>query len=292
MMRATTTRSSTRPLPDHPRAGTAADLPATTGTSPATSRRTRRGAPVLLVWLCTACAGRDAASNQPAHTPPEILPAAATSDTSTVPPATPEPAPEPSQEPAVTAMTADPPAADDGAFSTAYDLVEEAPTLELAAPGLRLDLGTGLHLGATLGRWRTGWGRDGTDDGRTVIVAARSPVRLYLPADAIRGTTMRVTARALGGRRVTADADGEPLGDGMLPNAAYGAVDFAVPDSLSGLVTVKLAFRGAGRDPHLGPGAALVDRIDFLDAAQAAEVPAAAPDVAAAAATADFAAEA
>ncbi|MBN1774801.1 MAG: sulfatase [Deltaproteobacteria bacterium] len=243
--------------------------------------RTSTAAPTLLLAaLCATCAGRDAASNRPASALPDERPAEhATADADAAAEDAAEPTPpEPAHDPP-TAMPAEPAAAaeSDGTFLTAYDLVREAPVLELAAPGLRLDLGTGLHVGATLGRWRSGWGRDGTDADRSVIVAARSPVRLYLPADAIRGTTMRVTARALGGRRVTADADGEPLGDGTLPNAAYGAVDFPLPETLSGLVTVKLTFRGSGRDPELGRGAALVDRIDFLSAEQA-EPPAAGGD--------------
>jgi len=284
-MRTNPTRSSLRPFREAPPTG------GTTGAAPAGRRRGHPAASLLLAWLCAACAGRDAPSNLPARTPRGTRTAAAASAVSASPRAMAEPVAGPPPAPAtLAAMPADPAAEEDDAFAIAYDLVREAPTLEVAAPGLRLDLGTGLHVGATLGRWRTGWGRDGTDGGRTVIVAARSPVRLYLPADAIRGTTMRVTARPLGGRRVTADADGEPLGDGMLPSAAYGTVDFAVPDTLSGLVTVTLAFRGSGRDPRLGPGAALVDRIDFLDAAQVEEVPGAAADEAAAA-TMDFAVE-
>ena len=250
------------------------------------------GGLLLLAWLAATCAGREPGPGGPA-TPPADPPADAAAAEPAPPAETPPepPPPEPPPDPPPTAP--DEPTATDETFLTAVDLVHEAPTLELAAPGLRLDLGTGLHVGATLGRWRSGWGRDGEDAERSVIVAARSPVRLYLPADAIRGTTMRVTARALGGRRVTADADGEPLGDGMLPNAAYGAVDFEVPQTVAGLVTVKLTFRGSGRDARLGRGTALVDRIEFLTAEQAAETPAAAADATATAtATADFAVEA
>jgi arylsulfatase A-like enzyme len=237
--------------------------------TPRTPRTSRAGL-ALLLWCCTTCAGRETGSGGPASPPPDHTPDAAAAPDAAAPDADPPTPPLPDGPDAAADTPVEAPAPEDDATRTAYDLVREAPALELAAPGLRLDLGTGLHVGATLGRWRSGWGRDGEDAGRSVIVAARSPVRLYLPADAIRGMTMRVTARPLGGRRLTADADGEPLGDGMLPNGSYGAVDFAVPETVTGLVTLKLTFRGSGRDPRLGQGAALVDRIDFLTAEQAA----------------------
>ncbi|MBI5486319.1 MAG: sulfatase [Deltaproteobacteria bacterium] len=153
---------------------------------------------------------------------------------------------------------------------TAYDLVNESGLSELVAPALRLDFGTGQTMGPMLGRWRTAWGRDGEDEGRTVTLAGRSPVRLYLPADAIRGTVMRVTAKALGGRRISADIDGESIGDANGSTVSYAAADFEVPEALEGNVTLKLTFRGSGRHATLGRGVALVDRIDFLTPEQAA----------------------
>jgi choline-sulfatase len=225
-----------------------------------------RSVPGLVLLLAAACAGREPQSGGP---PPG--PGAET----TPPPAAPDVAPradagpEPSADVPTTTTTTTLVQETEGGAVVAYDLLREARVAELAAPGLRLDFGTGNTLGPMLGRWRTGWGRDGEDDGRTVTVAARSPVRLYLPGDVIRGTVMRVVARTLGGRRITAEAGDESVGDAEASGAAYGAADFTLPETLGGQVTIKLTFRGSGRHPQLGRGVALIDRIDFLTPEQA-----------------------
>jgi choline-sulfatase len=244
----------------------------TTGKTMTTTRRTtRRTSRLLASWallLAAACAGRE-----PSPTPAAGAETAPLDTTATA--TTPADATTTTPEPEATAATT----ADTTTTATTtekegtlvvYDLVTDLPLAEVAAPGLRLDFGTGRTLVPMLGRWRTGWGRDGEDDGRTVTVAARSPVRLYLPADAIRGTTMRVTAKALGGRRITADVADESLGDANTSTVEYGTADFAIPESLAGNVTLKLTFRGSGRHPTLGRGTALIDRIDFLTPEQVA----------------------
>lgn len=151
----------------------------------------------------------------------------------------------------------------------AYDLVRELDVADLAAPGLRIDFGTGATAAFTLGRWQTGWGRDVEDGGRTVTVVRRSSAKLFVPADIVRGTVMRVTAKAFGGRRLAVDIAGRGAGMAMLPVGSYGHADFAIPADLSGQVAIGLGFRGSERHAALGRAHALVDRVDFLTPQQA-----------------------
>ncbi|MBI5499435.1 MAG: sulfatase [Deltaproteobacteria bacterium] len=246
-------------------------------------RRGTAGAAVLTVAVLLAafCAGREpGVGGPPAPAAPGTAAPPATADAAAGPAtamdATPEGAGDAAGAPGAAGAPEATPGAPEAAGDaepealTAYDLVHESGLAELVAPALRLDFGAGQVVGPMLGRWRTAWGRDGEDEGRTVTLAGRSPVRLYLPADAIRGTVMRVTAKALGGRRISADIDGQSLGDATGSTVSYAAADFDVPEALEGNVTLKLTFRGSGRHATLGRGVALVDRIDFLTPEQAA----------------------
>jgi arylsulfatase A-like enzyme len=217
----------------------------------------------LLLWVA-ACGtwARDGTPEEPggAATDPDAAgePAPAEAGAEAEPGATPEPGTSAAAEPA-------------SAQRTVWTAAEALPDAELLAPGLRIDLGAGTHHAYTLGGWRTRWGADGLDDGRTVTAATGSPVRLYVPADAVRGRAMRVLLRTVGGRKVTAEVEGTRLGEQTASTAGYAAVVFDVPAELEGQVTVKLSFRGSGPVEGFGRVAALVDRIDFVEAGDDAE---------------------
>jgi choline-sulfatase len=219
-----------------------------------------------MIWRCVVMALCAAACNEPA-------PAA---------PTAPEP---PKAEPAFAATPAAVPADQPGSsqgMRAHLNLLNLAHLADVDQGGLFLDFGTPARMKYTIGHWKTGFGKDGSDNGVTYTHVG-STGRVYLPLTADSAHTLRFRIKPIGTQNMQLFVNGKSLPVVKLSGSAFASYDVEVPANVIQPGENQLLMRFGGSTKVDGEDVAAA--IDYIRVLPSPGAGAAAADPSAAAAS-------
>lgn len=135
--------------------------------------------------------------------------------------------------------------------------------------GLFIDLGTPARMKYTVGRWKTGWGKDGVEGDATYTTAASTSARLFLPLNDAARFTLRIRLRPIAATTLQVSLNNEALPSIPLDKgASFADYDVAVPAGIGrpGENQLLLRFGDSPRSGDEEPSPAAVDSIRIVPA--------------------------
>ncbi|MET0388394.1 MAG: sulfatase [Polyangiales bacterium] len=109
------------------------------------------------------------------------------------------------------------------------DLEAHVHLADVEHHGLSIDLGTPARMKYSLGAWRTGWGKDGREDGTTYSEVTSNAARLFIPLSGGEACTVRVRLKSKGSANVQVFLNNESLASAALAPQGFAEYDFPVP---------------------------------------------------------------